>query len=77
MRGTVVTEAQRNLAIERADDLATLLRDGTVSLLMGKSVPVEAIPILDRLVDLLQAAGRDTGAVLDDALECAQVLGMV
>jgi len=72
---TVVTEAQRALAVEKADALATLLRDGTVSLLTGKADPGEAIPVLDRLVVLLEAAGRDTGPILEEALDLAAIQG--
>ncbi len=70
---SVVTEEQRQLAIEKADALATMLRDGTVALLTGKSKREEATPILERLMDLLKAAGRDTDAILGDALTLAQV----
>ena len=83
MDATVVTEEQRQLAIEKADALSadrqalsTLLRDGTVNLLAGDADPGEAIPVLDRLVILLKAAGRDTGAILEDALSLAAVRGM-
>ncbi len=71
MSSTTVTEKQRQLAIEKADALATMLRDGTVALLTGKSDPQQATPILERLMVLLQAAGCDTDAILGDALTLA------
>jgi len=70
---STVTEEQRRLAIEQADNLVILLREGTVSLLTGQSNPAEAIPILDRLLALLKAAGRDTDLALEDALALAAV----
>lgn len=72
-----ITEHQKQLATEKAEALSTLLRDGTISLLTGKSDPQEATPILDRLIELLEAVGVDTDAILEDALTIAQVQGVI
>lgn len=71
-----VTLEQRDLAIKLADSLTTVLRDGTVNLLMGRAQAEEATPILDRIKELLEAAGRDTDAILDDALTIAAAEGL-
>lgn len=69
----MVTEEQKRLARARAPSLVRLFRDGLVSLLTGRAQEEQALPVLGRLKELLEAIGEDTGGILDEACQAAGV----
>ena len=71
-----VSELQKQIAMEKADALITLFRDGVISLVVGKAEPEKAIPILNRLTELLRAAGKDPEAIIAEAIDLAPIEAM-
>lgn len=70
-----VTEKQKQLAREKTDSLSKMFRDGLANVLSDKAGE-DAMPILARIGEVLEAIAVDVDVLIDDAFFIAQVTRM-